>query len=54
MEEFSRVALLFFGALLVLQVLGVGGQGAAQSPAEAWARVRTWLGAKFVGTERRA
>jgi hypothetical protein len=53
-EAFARVALLFFGALLLLQVLGVGGQGVARTPGEAWGRVRAWLAAKFIGGERRA
>lgn len=48
-ESVARALLLLFAIALVLNIAGVGGQGAARSPAEAWARVKTWTSAKLVG-----
>lgn len=49
METFAKGFLLLVALALVLNVGGVGGAGAARSPAEAWARVKAWLSAKLIG-----
>lgn len=49
METAARALLLLFALAIVLNIAGVNGQGVASSPAEAWARTKTWLSAKLVG-----
>lgn len=48
-EAVARALLLLLAIALALNVAGVGGAGAARSPAEAWSRVKAWSSAKLVG-----
>lgn len=50
MEGLARAVLILALIVSILQVVGVGGQGAARSPSEAAQRIGKWWSAKLFGT----